>query len=58
MWKSLVIGTSGIFGLVIAGLKLGFPKTLQALDIIKHASSGHGVKFTYTTVCFTRYTIL
>lgn len=58
MWKSLIIGTTGLFGLVIAGLKLGFPKTSQAFDIIKYASNGHGVKFTYTTILFSGYTLL
>ena len=58
MWKSLVVGTTGVFGLVIAGLKHGFPKTVQAFSIVKHAASGRGVKFTYTTVLFSGYILL
>ena len=58
MYKAMFGISSGIFGLVLSGLKLGFPKTVEAMDIIKHAGAGHGVKFTYTAIFYSGYTLL
>lgn len=58
MWKGLVVGSTGVFGIILSLLKLGFPKTLQAFDIIRHASNGGGVVLTYTVVVFSGYRLI